>query len=234
MAWIYLRESGGSRSRYRRGSGQLPIVSLIALPRELSSPEYSICRSQTPEFGTMLEVSREVISQFSQTSSTEDSPARISVLQELEVAWMASEAPLFSNSSGWSGSADLNSFSWRMSQTSLFGDSDEFSWSCMHWGMMLGGRLCQPAELEQHTCVGEHSHLPTPTATDHKRGFNGTQGGYLCLPALAARGVLNGHPKGLYNPEWTEQAMNYPQGWTELEPWAMQWFRSRRGKHSKA
>lgn len=40
-------------------------------------------------------------------------------------------------------------------------------------------------------------------------------------------------PGGQLNPTWVEWLMGYPCGWTVCEPWAMQWFRSKRGKRSK-
>jgi hypothetical protein len=35
-------------------------------------------------------------------------------------------------------------------------------------------------------------------------------------------------------PQWIEQLMGYPKGWTELEPWAMQWLQLKRKKRSKS
>jgi hypothetical protein len=37
---------------------------------------------------------------------------------------------------------------------------------------------------------------------------------------------------GQLNPTWVEWLMAYPSGWTVLEPWAMQWFLSKRAKPS--
>lgn len=39
---------------------------------------------------------------------------------------------------------------------------------------------------------------------------------------------------GKLNPVWVEWLMNYPPGWTGLEDWAMQWFRSKRKRRSKS
>lgn len=38
---------------------------------------------------------------------------------------------------------------------------------------------------------------------------------------------------GKLNPMWIEWLMGYSKEWTELEPWAMQWFQNKRRKHSK-
>jgi hypothetical protein len=35
------------------------------------------------------------------------------------------------------------------------------------------------------------------------------------------------------NLHWLEWLMGYPEGWTELAPWAMQWFLCNRKKRSR-
>lgn len=72
--------------------------------------------------------------------------------------------------------------------------------------------------------------LPTLTRRDAEsikkltRGKNASKGG-TPLP-IAIGGPLN--------PEWTEWFMGYPIAWTALEPWATQWFRAKRARHSKS
>ena len=39
--------------------------------------------------------------------------------------------------------------------------------------------------------------------------------------------------RGPLNPKWIEWIMGYPLEWTALNPWAMQWFQSKRGKRLK-
>lgn len=69
---------------------------------------------------------------------------------------------------------------------------------------------------------------PTPVRRDAEsikkltRGKNASKGG-TPLP-IAVGGSLN--------PQWVEWLMGYRIEWTELEPWATQWFRSRRAKRS--
>lgn len=69
---------------------------------------------------------------------------------------------------------------------------------------------------------------PTPTARDYKDNGNS--------PAELARNskTLATHAGGQLNPQWVEWLMGYPQGWTELKDWAMQWFQSARKQRSKS
>src|SRR5574337_980737 len=60
--------------------------------------------------------------------------------------------------------------------------------------------------------------------------------------ARGARKNQNGHHftiqdavgSGKLNPVWIEWLMGYSKEWTELEPWAMQWFQSKRKKRLKS
>jgi site-specific DNA-cytosine methylase len=67
---------------------------------------------------------------------------------------------------------------------------------------------------------------PTPCARDSRD---------CGAPAEASRNTpsLAHQPGGQLNPTWVEWLMGYPLGWTELEDWAMQWFRSKRKSRSK-
>lgn len=66
---------------------------------------------------------------------------------------------------------------------------------------------------------------PTPDAS--MRGARINQNGH-CYTLQDAVG------SGKLNPQWVEWLMGYQIGWTELEPWAMQWFLSKRKKRSKS
>jgi hypothetical protein len=72
---------------------------------------------------------------------------------------------------------------------------------------------------------------PTPRASDGDKGSPNQKGsrGDLTLPSA----VRQDQSTGSLNPEWVEWLMGYRVGWTELSPWAMQWFRSARGRRSK-
>lgn len=68
----------------------------------------------------------------------------------------------------------------------------------------------------------------TPRASDgSKGGPNMKFGNNSTLPLPAQVG-------GQLNPTWVEWLMGYPLEWTALEDWAMQWFRSKRGRRSKS
>jgi len=134
---------------------------------------------------------------------------------------------------------DRDSFSWKTSQLSLFGGLIEFSWNSLRWGMILDGLLYQPQKLEPSIFENDGSYLPTPTASDYGKNVGRKQDNTpsgrsrYSLTYRARRGELPNHPRGKLNPVWIEQAMGYPSRWTEIEPWAMQWFRPKREKRLK-
>jgi hypothetical protein len=83
---------------------------------------------------------------------------------------------------------------------------------------------------------------PTPRACDGDKGTRTLAGAMK----ESVRGRKNGvdlptavkfsgsaQTIGQLNPMWVEWLMGYPPGWTALEDWAMQWFRSKRGWRSK-
>lgn len=66
-------------------------------------------------------------------------------------------------------------------------------------------------------CVGEESpKWPTPSVTgNHNRKGASAKSGYGL--ATAAK-MMPGEVKGALNPEFVEWLMNWPKGWTSLEP----------------
>ena len=160
-------------------------------------------------------------------SSMGGSPARISVLREMEWAWEEADRGYFSKSSDSFANFDRDSFSWRTSQLSLFGGLTEYSWNSLRWGTIVDGRLYQPQRWEPRTYESGGGSLPTlwttPCADDtgHRREKY-SQGG----TALSTQ--VGGQP----NPTWVEWLMGFPLGWTALEDWATQWFRPVREKRS--
>ncbi len=76
---------------------------------------------------------------------------------------------------------------------------------------------------------------PTPTARDYKGGRKPE------TLAAAGRKPSNSLPDkvnhaeqttGQLNPTWVEWLMGLPTGWTELKPWAMEWFGNKPAKPS--
>lgn len=82
---------------------------------------------------------------------------------------------------------------------------------------------------ERPTLAGAVKMWPTPLSTE---GSGGAQD-----PAKRRAGghtpKLRDEVGGQLNPQWVEWLMGYPQEWTALEPWAMQWFRPKRAKRLK-
>lgn len=227
MAWIYLAEPAGSPWHYRPGYDQLPIVKMTAFPRELSSPEYSICRSQTPEFGTMLELSGEATFMFPSISSTEGSPVRIEVLRDLESAWMES-VPLFSGRS-FGLPKNLAPLSYLSKTPEGLKETPK---RCAKGLLRLATRseseLWRRRRSEPITGETDFGFWPTPTASN----YGSNRGGAAGRTGKFRRSIssLIGGPE---NPEFREWLMGYNFGWTEIKPWVTRWFLSRRGKRLK-
>ncbi len=247
MVWIYLAESEDSPLLYLGGSGQSPIVKTIDMPRPFCFPTWE--EEQSPLHLYVLTL-KNLLRRccLRSISSMGASPARISVLRVMALAWKEADQDYFLKSSESLANFDQDTFSWKTSQLSLFGGLTEFSWSSLRWGTIVGGRLYQPQKWAPVTSEKDGSYLdtptvstasyrnqPTPTATPYGKNQSNSPGARqrLSLHGLATRGLLPGHPKGSLNPEWIEQAMDYPFGWTEIEDWAMQWFRPKREKRSK-
>ena len=238
MAWIYLAESVESHLPYPRGSEQGPIVKTTDTLKLCCCREYMMDDYHELQSGTTLHRLAGPCYQVS-TSSTEDSHARTLALRELEEAWMGSDLDSFQKYCDSLANYDRGSSSWKTSQQSLFGGLTEFSWESLRWGMIVDGRLFQPQNLVPSTLENDGSYLPTPTASDYGRNTgrksDGTPSGRdrWSLTVRARCGELPNHPKGSLNPEWIEQAMGFPVGWTAIEDWVMQWFRPKREKRLK-
>ena len=77
---------------------------------------------------------------------------------------------------------------------------------------------------------------PTPSQLAGKHGMNLATVVAQGSPPLGSDAEKMGHGNlshqagGKLNPTWVEWLMGYPLGWTVLEDWAMQWFRSARKK----
>ena len=85
-----------------------------------------------------------------------------------------------------------------------------------------------PSERERRT-PDLHSAVkmyPTPMSRDWKD--SGPTQGNRKSPNLGS--VIGGQ----LNPTWVEWLMGYQLGWTELNAWAMQWFRPKRAKRSRS
>jgi hypothetical protein len=235
MAWIYLAESGGFHSGFLHGYPQSLIVRQTDTARECFYREWRDANSPKPRYGTMLEPLQDRDCLASSISFPAASHARTSVLQELERAWTESEADWLEKCFGLLASFDRDLFSWKTCQLSLFEGMTSLSAAWPRWGMTVDGRFYQPESLEPVTCVKDGGYLPTPTAKNYGHNQSASDGARkrYSLHRIAMKGELLGHPQGCLNPEWIEQAMGYPIGHTDIEPWVMQLFRKPRARRSK-
>lgn len=169
MAWIYLAESVESDSLSESGLEQSPIVSRTDTHKAFYCPECNRVTLIKHLSGMTLKPSEAICCQES-TLSSEDSLARISVLPVLEKAWMESAVVFSLKSQDSLAKFDLTSFSWKMSQLSLFEDSTELQWNSLRSGMIADGQLFQPPQLEPTTAENDGSYWLTPRASDVASG----------------------------------------------------------------
>jgi len=222
MAWIYLADTEVSPSLSQSGLDQSLTVRSSTTLKEYFSQGCLKDNYPMRLSGTTLTPSLQKSSKEKSILSTEDSHARTSVLQEMERAWQESEADFSSNCVNWSKKSSPLSSSWKTSQPLGLEVFEKSSVNLQIWGMTVDGLVYLPQRLEPCTVGKGGSYWPTPTASDYRRrGPNSKQQG---LPNAVGRGSLN--------PQWVEWLMGVSIGWTELKPWAMEWFRSRRKKRS--
>jgi hypothetical protein len=248
MAWIYLACSTDSTSSQASVDFPLPLKSgqdPWPIVRPIDSAKASCCPGcgrvtlRVPQSGTMCERCIANHSEARSTLSGEDFLARISHSWGLALGSTVNDLAWSAKFSDSLAHLDPSTSSWKTSQQSLFGGWTDFVWSSLRWGTIVGGLLFQPQNLEPSTFENDGSFLPTPTACDYGKNAGRKSDGITpsgrdrwSLTARAGRGELPGHPKGSLHPEWIEQAMGYPVGWTDIMDLAMQWFRSKREKRS--
>lgn len=171
MAWIYFQELVESDSHSNLGSEQSPIVSVNPTHKAYFCHECNQVKLTLLQSGMMLQHSEAICCQ-GLTLSSEVSPVRISVLQDVEKAWQESEVVFSSRSSDLPESATLDLFSSKMSLPSEPVEGREWSKNWPRSGMTVDGQLFQPPQLEPHTkeIDGSCSPVPTPSASDSCRG----------------------------------------------------------------
>jgi len=175
MAWTYLVVTGDSLSPWHHGCDRLPIVNTTPTvsPNFFRAWQKEGCPS--PPFGTMYKVCGVGNFPAGPTLSTEDSPARISALREMEQAWTASEAVFLKRSRAWPKKRDHSSYSLRTSLQSEHADYRLLSENWPASGMTRDGvlypllKLGLPTEGSDGSCSQAHE-FPTPTRQDSKRG----------------------------------------------------------------
>lgn len=244
MAWIFSQESEVSQLLCDIGCTPSPIVKTTDTLRPCCCLVCGAAGYLELQSGTMCERCGASTWRTISTLFTVDSRARISALQVLARAWLGSaRACSYTSRALRKRSALLSSF-WKTSRR--FGQED-LAWSATSWpawGTISGGRLFQPKRLEPRTNVkGGLPLLPTPTASEagsrssHNRTWSSTYANLHNFvmgkgkqdPSWKRWPAQKVQAGGQLNPPWVEWLMAYPIGWTELEPWATQWYRSRRG-----
>lgn len=168
MAWIYLAESEDSPLPWQSGSDQLPTVktSDTLLVSYCLECRKEVC--QEVRSGTTCEHSRDRYSQVWLTSFMADSPARMSVRQDLERAWMESEPAYSVKQYDLFENVNLSSYSSKMCQ-----ESENM---CLPFGKSLR-RLATIAGMDslvrqksEQTISGiDGGYLPTPVANDDNK-----------------------------------------------------------------
>lgn len=256
MAWIYLAESEESQKPWKITSDQSPIVRTIGIASPCSCRTWHPEHCHLHQFGMIYEHSNPVADGLSSKSSTAGSLAKIfqSAITAAK-AWKESEAAFLKRSCGLLMRWNPPSSSWRTCQQFLFEDLEKLPEVLPLEGMTCDGLLYQLTRSELRTFEKDGGALPTPQS--RMGGWNKSTGKNAkkrpTLETMARRNLwptpqchnytqpgkgsrANGGRKsdlaaevgGKLNPTWVEWLMGYPCGWTELKPWAIQWFRNRR------
>lgn len=172
MAWIFLAGSVASRSHFDHGPSLSHIVSVKDTLKLCSCKGSKLEPYLTPRSGTTFAHS-EARCLSALTSSTEDSPAKISALQVLEKAWAESAADLSGKFTDSRESADQLSFFSKTSRQSEPVALSTWSGHLPISGMTVDGLVYQPKRLEPRTSESGGSYLPTPTAQSYGTSNNG-------------------------------------------------------------
>jgi hypothetical protein len=94
-------------------------------------------------------------------------PARISALQDMEKAWLASEAAYFGRSIAWPKKSSPSSYSLKTSQLSLLEEEAPWFKRLPKWGMIVDGVLYPLQALERGIKEIVGSYWLTPSTMDH-------------------------------------------------------------------
>lgn len=157
--------------------------------------------------------------------SVEDSLARISALQAMELAWTVGIADYSSKLSDCyevppNITTDHHSFFLKTYRQLELEEPNEYAKNWPKSGMIVSGTLIPLQSTVHPIGANDGGFLPTPQASDCQRGPakyydpKHKRQSYRTLVTYAAR-----HPShpGKLNPRMLEWMMGYPIGWTELE-----------------
>lgn len=262
MAWIYLEKSTDSPSSLEsedstlhsmNGCGQSPIAKSIHIVKESCFQGWRIVTSLHVPYGTIYEHLIQVNGDKQSISFTEDFLAKTLALQDLEKAWMESEADFFTKSSGCVAAYSQNLSSWKMFPSSVLGVEKIWSENLPKSGMTVDGVL-YPLQISEHI-TKEKGFFSWPSPNNP---FGHLKIMYMPTPTASQAGKPIRHPSpsrlkgkhgwdlqdfvGYIRPEtigkkisveWIGMIMGFPLKWTELDPWVIQYVRSKQKKRSK-
>ncbi len=226
MSWHYLQgpeeESWEGNSLDGTPSA---LLNLLNIPEECSLLASGTDCCQGSQSGTMCEPSTVDRGKGKSMLSLAGSRAKTLAQRDREKGSTESEA-----GSGWKwpGSFvkyDLATSSWKTRQCSLLEGLDEFSETWPKWGSMRDGECLALTTLEPATKENASGFVPTPLANDWKGGAKSGRDSEF-------KHWLKRRHGGTYpNPRRVEEMMQWPIGWTELEPLATDKFREWQHSH---
>jgi len=255
MAWIYLAESEGFQSPLKNGLDQSHIVKSIPIVKVSCFQTWPNQFYRMHQSGMTYEPleGNGFLASFPRKSFMGAFHVKISVLQGMEKAWKESEADLFLRCCIWPKKLSPRFYFLKMSPPLLPEEELESLKNLPKWGMILDGVLFPLHPLEHLIGEKDSSYWATPNTMDHlplrsKKAlihqFTHARKGRTkpanlreqihpeCWPVNLMKESTK-MPTGKLNPVFVEWLMNYPLGWTELDPWAMQWLQFKRKKPSK-
>ena len=183
MGWIYFQELVESHKHLPLGSEQSPIVSVKDTLRAFCCPECQKVRLIQPQSGMMSQHSPMSCCQ-GLTSSVEDSPAKTSVLQDMEEDWKEAEAVFFLRLSDLQETSDQGSFFLKMSLPSGQEVSTLSSKNSPKSGLIVDGQCFQLQKLVPSTSVKDGFFWQTPTVQDKSRTHHNQRNGTIKLSLL--------------------------------------------------
>ena len=239
MVWIYLVESEECQSPLTNGSNQSHIAKSIPIVKECYYQDNPLGVLRLLRSGMIYSPSMQKMSDVELISYTEVSPAKTSLLSEMEKAWRVSEADYFSRSYAWPKKSSPSFYSLRMS-VPLQGEVDlPLPKSLPRWGMIVDGVLYPLKDLWRRIEGKDGFYLPTPTASQ--------AGKPIRKPSPSRKNKVHGYDiqdrigemdsesiGKKINVHLLEWMMGYRLKWTELEHWAIQFVHNKLEKRLKS
>ena len=185
MAWICLVESEECLSHCNPGSNQLPIAKSTPIVKECSCKNTPMGVLEKLRSGMIYAPSMQQMSDAELILFMEVSPARTSLLLELEKAWQESEADYFSRSCAWPKKSSPTSYSLKMSQP-LPGEVDlrvtkiiaEMGYDC-RWCVISAEGLMAPHKRERWFLLAHSNSEPSGEANKGAIAQQEEQGPWL-------------------------------------------------------